>query len=93
MGGQNKKQIGSITWTDLTVQNAEKVKEFYQQVVRWKAEPVSMGEYNDFKMNSPESGETVTGICHIRGGKAKIPPQWLIYITVENVDESAKKMC
>ena len=91
MGGQNKKQFGSITWTDLTVQNAEEVKEFYQHVVGWKAEPVSMGEYNDFNMNLPENNETVTGICHARGGNVKIPPQWLVYITVEDVDESAKK--
>ena len=92
MSNKEKPEIGSITWFDLTVPDAEKVKDFYSKVVGWKAAPVSMGDYNDFNMNSPESGKTNAGICHKRGGNAQLPSQWLIYITVKNVDESAK-MC
>jgi hypothetical protein len=51
-----------------------------------------MGDYNDFNMNSPETGKTNAGICHKRGGNAQLPSQWLIYITVKSADESAK-MC
>jgi len=85
----DKPEIGSITWFDLTVPNAGEVKSFYNKVVGWKSEPVDMGSYNDFNMQSPESGETKTGICHKRGGNAELPPNWLIYITVKNVDDSA----
>jgi predicted enzyme related to lactoylglutathione lyase len=49
-----------------------------------------MGDYNDYSMNTPESGETKAGICNKRGGNAHLPSQWMIYITVKNVDESAK---
>ena len=90
MSNSNKPKIGSITWFDLTVENAEEVKEFYSKVVGWKAAPVAMGDYNDFNMNSPESGKTNAGICHKRGGNAHLPSQWMIYITVNNVAESAK---
>jgi len=86
----DKPEIGSITWFDLTVPNAGEIKSFYNKVVGWKSEPVDMGSYNDFNMQAPESGETKTGICHNRGGNADLPAQWLIYITVKNVDESAK---
>ena len=86
----DKPEIGSITWFDLTVPNAEEVKSFYKEVVGWKSENVNMGEYNDFNMQSPDSGDTKTGICHKRGGNVDFPSQWLIYITVKNVDESAK---
>ncbi len=86
----DKPEIGSITWFDLTVPNAEEVKSFYKEVVGWKSETVNMGEYNDFNMQSPASGETKTGICHKKGGNVDFPSQWLIYITVKNVDESAK---
>jgi len=86
----NKPDIGSITWFDLTVPNAEEVKSFYKEVVGWKSENVDMGKYNDFNMQSLDSGETKTGICHKRGGNVDFPSQWLIYITVKNVDESAK---
>ena len=90
MGNNEKPEIGSITWSDLTVPNAENVQEFYSNVVGWKSVPVSLGDYNDFNMNSPESGKTKAGICHKRGGNANLPPQWLIYITVNSADESAK---
>lgn len=49
-----KPGIGSITWCDLTVPNADEVKIFYEKVVGWKSEPVSMGDYNDFSMIAPE---------------------------------------
>ena len=86
----DKPEIGSITWFDLTVPNAEDVKDFYSKVVGWKSSPVSMGDYNDFNMTSPGSGETKAGICHKRGGNAAFPSQWIIYITVKNADDSAK---
>ena len=91
MADSKKPAVGSITWRDLTVKDAEKVRDFYSKVVGWKTSPVDMGGYNDFNMNLPGSGETVAGICHARGPNAKLPPQWLIYITVADVDESAKR--
>ena len=68
--------------------NAEEIRDFYSKVVGWKPEPLSMGEYNDFVMNTPETKTATTGICHSRGGNVGLPQQWLIYITVENIDES-----
>ena len=91
MADSKKPAVGSITWRDLTVKDAEKVRDFYCKVVGWKTSPVDMGGYNDFNMNLPGSSETVAGICHARGPNAKLPPQWLIYITVADVDESAKR--
>jgi uncharacterized protein len=85
------KDIGKITWFDLTVPNAEKVKDFYSKVVGWQSESVSMGDYNDFSMNIPGTGDAVTGICHARGINADIPAQWLIYITVQDVHKSIQQ--
>ncbi len=82
---------GKITWTDLTVPDAEGVRAFYQQVVGWEGQPEDMGGYSDYNMVAPGSGETVCGICHCRGVNADIPPQWLIYVTVEDVDAAAAK--
>ncbi len=85
----NKKpEIGSISWVDLTIPNADEIKKFYEKVAKWKPEPLSMGEYNDFVMNTSETKTAVAGVCHSRGSNAGLPPQWLIYITVENIDES-----
>ena len=90
MSNKGKPEIGSITWSDLTVPNAEEVKDFYNKVVGWESVPVSMGDYSDYNMNAPDSGKTKTGICHKRGGNSDFPSQWLIYITVKSADESAK---
>ncbi|MCX8104563.1 MAG: VOC family protein [Ignavibacterium album] len=86
----NKPEIGSITWCDLTVPDATGIKNFYEKVVGWKADPVSMGDYDDFSMIAPESNKIAAGICNAKGINSKLPPQWLIYITVEDVDRSAQ---
>ena len=88
MNDTTKSPIGKITWTDLTVPDAEPIRNFYSQVVGWSHEAVDMGGYADFNMNIPENGETVAGICHARGENSQLPPQWLVYITVENLDMS-----
>ena len=77
---------GSISWQDLTVADAERVRDFYQAVVGWKPEALSMGAYSDFVMNA--DGTPTAGICHARGANAELPPVWLVYITVEDLDHS-----
>lgn len=79
---------GSIAWTDLTIGDADALRDFYAHVTGWKAEPLSMGEYSDYVMVS-SAGDGVAGICHARGANANLPPQWLIYIVVEDVDRAA----
>jgi len=80
---------GTVSWQDLTVKNAEAVRDFYQAVVGWEPEALSMGSYSDFVMNADGSG--VAGICHARGANADLPPVWLIYITVDDLDHSLEE--
>lgn len=82
---------GTIAWCDLTVSDAPTVREFYAEVAGWRAEPVSMGDYDDFSMLPPTGDAPVAGICHARGSNADLPPQWLIYVVVEDVDASAAR--
>ena len=84
-------RIGSIVWQDLTVPNAPEVRDFYCQVVGWTYTDHDMEEYNDFNINLPGTAETVAGIWHARGSNANIPPQWLVYISVADVAESARR--
>lgn len=81
--------IGGIAWTDLTVSNAEEIRDFYSQVVGWHPEPVDMSDYEDFNMCLPVNGKPEAGICHARGMNADLPPVWLVYLTVQDVDISA----
>ena len=83
-------EIGKIGWIDITVDDASGLRDFYAKVVGWKPEDVSMGEYSDYNMTMPASGTPAAGVCHARGGNADLPPQWLIYIVVEDADASAR---
>ena len=80
-----KPAYGSIGWVDLTVADAPKLRDFYQKVAGWRTQPINMGGYDDFSMLA-ESGEAVAGVCHAQGGNAKLPPIWLIYIVIENLE-------
>jgi predicted enzyme related to lactoylglutathione lyase len=81
-------QFGAIGWMDLTVPDAVRVRDFYGAVVGWKHEDVNMGGYNDFNMIPPGGEKPVAGICHARGPNADLPTQWLLYITVSDLDAS-----
>jgi len=84
-----EKATGRIGWIDITVDDAEGLRDFYAAVAGWRPEGISMGDYDDFTMTLPGSDEPAAGICHARGSNAQMPAQWLIYITVDDVDASA----
>jgi uncharacterized protein len=81
---------GTISWCDLTIPNADAVKDFYAAVAGWGVMPVDMGGYDDYCMMPPGSENPAGGICHARGDNVGLPPQWLIYINVPNLTASLK---
>ena len=87
-----KLSIGDMAWLDLSVKNASQVKDFYQQVIGWKSDDISMGEYNDYALSSPESNESVAGICHAQGVNSDLPPAWLPYFLVESIDQAVAQV-
>jgi hypothetical protein len=91
MSDQEKPKIGTIGWTDLTVENAEQIRDFYRAVVGWNPSGVDMGGYNDFNMNDPETGKPLAGVCHARGVNAELPPVWLNYIVIEDIERSVAR--
>jgi uncharacterized protein len=81
---------GTIAWHDLTVPEADRVRDFYEAVAGWRPEPVDMGGYSDWLM-SPAGGDTpAAGVCHARGVNAGIPPVWLLYIAVADLEASLR---
>ncbi len=82
---------GTIGWCDLTVDDADGVRDFYKAVVGWEHQDVPMkdpsgGDYADYAVGP--KGNPVAGVCHKRGGNAGLPSQWLLYFVVENLDAS-----
>jgi len=81
---------GTIGWIDLTVADAERVRQFYAEVTGWSSSPVDMGGYDDFTM-APPGGAPVAGVCHARKMNADLPAQWMIYIVVSDLDASLRR--
>lgn len=84
-------KIGGVSWIDLTVKDAGKVKDFYSSVVGFEVEACSMGEYDDFVMKSPKDESAQLGICHAKGPNSDIPPQWMVYFNVSDVEAAVKQ--
>ena len=83
--------IGLIGWCDLTVPNAEEIRDFYRATVGWETAEVDVGGYSDFIMLPQGSADGVAGICHAHGTNDDIPAQWLMYVVVADVDEAVER--
>jgi uncharacterized protein len=79
----------NIAWADLTVPDAEPLRDFYARVTGMTTSAVDMGGYSDFCLHEA-GGDPVAGVCHARGGNANLPPVWLIYLTVSDLDDSMR---
>jgi hypothetical protein len=91
MSDDQQQNLGTIGWVDLTVDRAEQVRDFYREVVGWEAEEHDMGGYSDFVLKTPGDGTPVAGVCHAKGTNAGLPPQWLIYVSIRDLDASVSK--
>ena len=80
---------GKVGWIDMTVDDAAGLRDFYADVVGLVPEAVSMGEYDDYNMTMPASGEPACGICHAQGSNKDLPGGWLVYFVVDDVEASA----
>ena len=89
---EQDKTIGAITWMDITVPEADGLRDFYKNVVGWTTMDISMGDYNDYCMVSPTDNVVRSGICHAAGSNAGMPAAWIMYINVANLDESIAKV-
>jgi predicted enzyme related to lactoylglutathione lyase len=82
---------GAIIGLDLTVPDAEAIRDFYASVIGWESEPFDMGGYVDYFMKAPDGETHVAGICHSRGVNADLPPLWLTYVLVEDLEASLQR--
>jgi uncharacterized protein len=86
--------VGAIISADLTVPNAEGIRDFYKQVIGWESEEMKMsdenGDYTDYVMKD-QAGNWVGGVCHARGVNLGIPPQWLVHVNVADIAASVKR--
>jgi len=83
-------KAGEFCWNELATANVQGAKDFYGKVFGWQFTDHDMGDmtYTMIKHNNKECA----GIWSIPKDKEKqIPPHWLAYILVDNLDKSLEK--
>lgn len=86
---EESKRNGEQAWLDLTVEDAEAVRDFYGEVLGWASVGLSMGDYEDYVMTPPGGGAPVGGVCHARGANAELPAVWIPYFLVADLEAAA----
>jgi len=84
------REHGSIYWDQLLTRGSERAAKFYGAVCRWTVDRYEMddqGVYGVFKRGE----EAVAGMLTLSGGD-KRKPGWLVYVAVDDIDESAEKV-
>jgi predicted enzyme related to lactoylglutathione lyase len=90
-GAQVVKEPGSFTWAELDTRDVEGAKAFYAAVFGWGAETSPSDEmpYTEFKLG----GESIAGMMDMPPGVPdEVPPYWLVYVAVEDVDASVQRL-
>lgn len=84
-----KSQMGEFCWNELMTPNPKEAKDFYKGLFGWEMLEHDMGgmTYTILK----NSGKDIGGIIETPKDKENIPPHWMTYITIDNLDESVKK--
>jgi predicted enzyme related to lactoylglutathione lyase len=86
------KKPGTFVWVEIGTTNAAGAKDFYAKVFGWGTQDVPAGDFGTYTLLQ-RSGKDVGGLYELpqemldRG----VPPHWLSYIGVNDVDESTEK--
>lgn len=78
---------GTFCWMELMTTDTSKAKDFYTKLLGWNTEEMDMGEcgtYTIFKIRDQGLG----GMMKISTEMGPIPPHWLAYVAVDDVDAS-----
>ena len=78
---------GAFSWCELMTADVEAAKRFYTELLGWTTEEVPGMSYTIVKTG----GTGVGGIMAVPPQAAGAPPQWGTYVTVDDVDATARK--
>jgi len=83
---------GMFSWSDLSTTDMEGAKRFYSELLGWNFEDMPAGGGHIYSMARRE-GEYVAAASELMAEQRQrgVPPHWMAYISVEDVDAAAKK--
>lgn len=90
LGADIVNETGAMIWDELMTPDTNAAGRFYQTTFGWTSEAMDMGEggtYTIFKAGDMR----VAGMMGRPPRLKDVPPHWLTYFAVTNVDDAAKK--
>jgi hypothetical protein len=92
MANIDKHPAGSFCWIELHTSDQNAAKNFYDSLFGWTPQDMPMGP-NDFYTIFKLQGRDAAAGCTLRPDETAmgVPPHWLIYIAVDDVDAAAPK--
>jgi predicted enzyme related to lactoylglutathione lyase len=85
-------EIGEASWHELMTTDAVAAMVFYQQVFGWQpTEAMDMGPAGKYQMFNRPHG-MIGGMMNKPPEMAKVPPNWLIYFRVPDVDKAVERV-
>jgi len=83
------KRQGAFSWSELMTTDVEGARKFYSNLFGWKTEEMPMANMKYTIVKVGEEG--VGGMMPIPPQAQGSPPNWGVYVTVDDVDATAKK--
>ena len=84
-------QQGAFSWCELMTSDMDAAKDFYQKLFGWRLDEEPMGEGKTYTVI--KAGERQIGGIMLNSDALSPevpPPSWGVYVTVNDVDETAK---
>jgi hypothetical protein len=82
---------GSLCWNELATRDIDEAKAFYRTVFGWEGDTNAYGDtsYTEWKLG----GRTIGGMIAMNDEwPAEVPPQWMVYFAVEDVDAATRRV-
>jgi len=80
---------GTFCWNELMTADVEKVKAFYTKLLGWTTREMDMGPNGTYTV-WVNQGKDVGGCMKIGPEMDNVPPHWMSYIAVPDVDASVR---
>jgi uncharacterized protein len=84
-------EANSLCWNELATRDIDQAKAFYRAVFGWEGETNAYGDtsYTEWKLG----GRSIGGMIQMNEQwPADVPPHWMVYFAVEDVDAAAKRV-
>jgi predicted enzyme related to lactoylglutathione lyase len=88
-GAQLVTEPGTFCWNELVTTDSEAATAFYRDVFGWESETLQQGDGPPYHMQKV-GGDAVAGIMDRLPDMSDIPPHWMVYFAVEDVDRTAE---